>query len=184
MNTQTTRYEIELLQHTLGLSEQRREPYRNHFVAGEGHNDMRHLESLERAGLMERRRSPRFLSAGDIVFAATDAGREAAIAALPEPRKRTKADDWRDQDGCESFGEFLTNGRLPKFEQRRAYGDAPRDRYGCEYRMYRTQAWPHDYQRDVEGDWRATKKEAKASYKAALKARNAKAYECRLTPHP
>jgi hypothetical protein len=137
---------------------------------------MPHLEALELAGLMERRRSPGFLDAGDIVFAATDAGREVAIAALPKPRKRTKADDWRDRDGCESFGEFLCGGRLPKFESRQAYGAAPRDRYGYEYRMYRVRdAYWSDFHRDVEGDWCGSKEDAKASYKAALKARRAKA---------
>jgi hypothetical protein len=32
-------------------------------------------------------------------------------------------------------------------------------------------AYWSDYQRDVEGEWCATMKEAKASYKAALKAK-------------
>lgn len=169
---QATPYQISLLQHTLGLSERSREPYRNHFVAGNGHDDMRDLEALERAGLMERRRTPAFLADGDIVFAATDAGRETAIAALPEPeplRKRTRYEDYLDADGCagDSFGEFLCGDRLPKFERRTPFLGSWRD---TEYRMYRNHAFPYDFQRDVEGDWRKTMKEAKASYKAALKA--------------
>ena len=174
MNAQATPYQISLLHHTLGLSEHRRESYRNHFVAGHGHGDMRHLEALEQAGLMERRRSPGFLADGDIVFAVTDAGRDVAIAALPElkpPAKRTRYEDYLDADGCggDSFGEFLCGVRLPEFESR---PDLRRDeRYGVrtitEYRMYRR----YDYwTRDVQGGWCATKKEAKASYKAALKA--------------
>lgn len=162
-----TPYQISLLQHTLGLSEHRRDPYRNHFVAGHGHSDMRHLEELERAGLMERRQSPRFLVDGDIVFAATDAGREAAIDALPAPRKRTLADDWRDRDGDESFGEFLCGARLPEYEHRYARSGAGRN--VSEYRMFRRARWG-DYHHEVEGGWFRTKKEAKASYKAALKA--------------
>ena len=38
------------------------------------------LEALEAQGLMRRVRSPGFLGKGDIVFAATEAGRELAIA--------------------------------------------------------------------------------------------------------
>jgi hypothetical protein len=171
---QPTPYQISLLHHTLGLSEQRRESYRNHFVAGDGHHDMAHLEALERAGLMERRQTPKFLPAGDIVFAATDAGLKTAIATLPEPvppAKRSRYSEYLDADGCagDSFGEFLCGGRLPQFEQRQAYGNAPRDRCGYEYRMYRRMAYPYDYRRDVEGDWCGSKKDAKASYKAALK---------------
>ena len=154
---QATPYQIELLQHTLGLSEQRRESYRNHFVAGNGHSDMRHLEALERAGLMERRPAPPFLHDGDIVFAATDAGRETAIAALPVPRKRTRYEEYLDADGCagDSFGEFLCGMRLPEFETRR---DMRRDsRYGfvtvTEYRMFRrAERWT----RDVQVGWCTT----------------------------
>jgi hypothetical protein len=172
--TAITPYQVELLHHTLGLSERRRESFRNYFVAGEGHHDMHDLEALERAGLMERRATPGFLHAGDIVFAATDAGRDQAISALPEPREPTRYEDFLAHDGCcGSFGEYLTNGRVPKFEQRSAYGRAPRDRYGYEYRMYRTDVWPREYRRDVEGDWCASKKDAKASYKAVLKRRHA-----------
>jgi hypothetical protein len=178
MNAQVTQYQIELLHHTLGLNERRREPYRNHFVAGNGHSDMRHLEALERAGLMERRRAPAFLADGDVVFAATDTGRDAELAALPEPKppaKRTRYEDYLDADGCggDSFGEFLCGVRLPSFESRQ---DLRRDeRYGVrtitEYRMYRR----FDYwTRDVQGGWCATMKDAKASYKAALKAHKAR----------
>ena len=90
MSAQITQYQIELLQHTLGLRVDRRESYRNHFVAGTGHSDMRHLEALERAGLMERRRTPSFLPEDDVVFAATDAGHKLALDALPEPKPRTR----------------------------------------------------------------------------------------------
>jgi hypothetical protein len=186
VNAQATPYQIQILQHTLGLSERRRDPYRNHFVAGERHSDMRHLEALEQAGLMERRRSPGFLADGDIVFAATDAGRDAAIAALPEPRKPTRYEEYLRADGCggDSFGEFLCGSKLPEFESRQApygqkdgrWGYIGGDRYGNQYRMFR-RAYAHAYDyhgyRDVEGEWCATKKDAKASYKAALEARDA-----------
>jgi hypothetical protein len=169
MNAQPTTYQIELLQHTLGLTGKTRgnhTPHRNLFVAGDGHHDMKHLEALEGMGLMERRRSPSFLAAGDVVFAATDTGTAAALAALPEPKPRTKYEDYLDADGCagDSFGEFLCGGRLPEYEER---GDW-RNR---EYRMFRRTAWIWHWSsvRDVEGAWCKTMKEAKASYKAALK---------------
>lgn len=172
MNEQATPYQVSLLHHTLGLSERRREPYRNHFVASEKHSDIRHLEALERAGLMERRPAPKFLNQGDIVFAVTDAGHEAALAALPKPRKRTRYEEYLDADGCggDSFGEFLCGSKLPQFESEYDYRAG---RYHYRYRMYR-RAYAHDYDRhgyrDVESEWCATKKDAKASYKAALKA--------------
>jgi hypothetical protein len=174
MIAQATPYQIELLQHTLGLTGKTRgnhTPHRNLFVADAGHHDMKHLAALEGMGLMERRRSPGFLAAGDIVFAATDTGRATALAALPEPKPRTRYEDYLDADGCagNTFGEFLCGDRMPKFEQRRPlFGDSWRN---TEYRMYRNHAF---YKRDVEGDWCKTMKEAKASYKAALKRQHEK----------
>lgn len=160
----TTR-QIGLLHHTLGLNERTREPYRNHFVVGPGHHDMPDLLALEAAGLMERARRPGFLDGGDIVFRVTDAGIARALAALPAPRKRSRYEEYLDADGCagDSFGEFLCGSRLPEFEQCGGW----RDR---QYRMYRRTRGGWD--RDVQGEWRATKKEAKASYKAALQAYN------------
>lgn len=131
---------------------------------------MPHLEALESAGLMMRGRAPRFLDAGDVVFMTTDAGRELAIASLPEPPKRTRIDEWYDRDCSESFGEFLCGDRLPQFESRDAQPGRPRGRWGYEYRVYRNGQYPLHARREVEGEWCATKKAAKASYKAALKA--------------
>jgi hypothetical protein len=179
----TTPYQISLLHHTLGLNERRREPYRNHFVAGDGHHDMYHLSVLERAGLMERRATPKFLEPGDIVFAVTEAGREVAIAALPEPKppaKRTRYEDYLDADGCggDSFGEYLCGRGLPEFETQREFKRDPSRPdvndlvWVTEHRMYRLRRndWSFSRERDVQGEWCITKKEAKASYKAALKA--------------
>lgn len=173
MNAQASKYQIELLHHTLGLSERRRESYRNHFVAGSGHSDMPHLEALERAGLMERRRTPKFCDPADIVFAATDAGLELAIASIPIPPKVTKArsryEKYQDVGECyDSFAAFLGIEEV-NFEQRDSTGwpDYKRVR---QYRMYRGNCWS-SFSSDLKGDWCATMKEAKASYKAALKAR-------------
>ncbi len=169
-----TQYQLGLLHHTLGVTPERREPYRNHFVAGRGHSDLPDLQVLVDAGLMERSPKPGFLAADDTVFRVTDAGRVYALRHLPPappPRNRSRYEEYLDADGCagDSFAEFLCGGRLPQIEYRTAYGKSPRDRYGNEYRMYRHQAFPYDYRREVEGDWAPTRKAAKASYKAALK---------------
>lgn len=159
-----TAKQIELLQHTLGINENRREPYRNHFVASPEHHDMPDLEQLEAAGLMIRGHRPGFLPASDIVFYTTEAGRVLAITSLPEPKKQTRYEEYLHADGCagDSFGEFLCGTRLPEYEDR--------GRWPYEYRMYRRAPGAYtSYDRDVQGDWAPTKKEAKASYKAALK---------------
>lgn len=164
MDTPTSQ-QVHVLQHTLGLRIDRREPYRNHFVAGHGHHDMASLEALEAQGLMKRVRSPGFLGKGDIVFAATEAGRELAIASLPPIPKLTRYREFHQQASDASFGEFLCGRKLPKFEM-----DALSSR-GCgkvKYRMYREAGDEYGAVRDVQGEWRETKKEAKASYKEAL----------------
>lgn len=77
--------QVELLHHTLGLSIDRRESYRNYFVAGPGHHDMPDLEALEALGLMTRSRAPKFCADGDIVFRATDAGRAVCATSAFHP---------------------------------------------------------------------------------------------------
>lgn len=160
--------QIELLHHTLGLSGDRRTPYRNYFVAGAGHSDMPDLEALESLGLMTRSAAPKFCADNDIVFRTTDAGRTMAIDSLPPPSKRTRYSEWLDADCCESFGEFLCGSRLPKFEGRRHREGGGKTRW--QWRMYRRDGLGY---RQVVGDWADTKKAAKASYKRALKAQKA-----------
>ena len=165
-----TPQQVRLLQHTLGLSEHQRRSYRNHFVAGPGHHDMPDLESLEIQGLMARVRTPAFCEERDIVFVTTTAGAALALEHLPEPpppAKQTQYRQWLDADtGC-TFREWLCGSRLPKFETRGYVLNGTQ-----EYRMYRM-VWDGEWDshRDVQGQWATTKKEAKASYKAALKAR-------------
>lgn len=181
---QVTPYQVGLLHHTLGLSERRRESFRNYFVASEGHSDFRHLEALESAGLMARGPTPGFLNAGDIVFMATDAGREKATAALPAPRKLTRYQEYLRADGCrgESFGDFLCNGKLPEFESREGpfYSLSHPNHHLSrrrQYRMFRYEYFQDEFgwdkYREIEGEWCYSQKEAKASYKAALKAKKA-----------
>lgn len=168
--TTATAAQIGLLQHTLGINERNREPYRNHFVASAGHHDMKDLVQLEAAGLMIRGHRPGFLPGESIVFYTTKAGRVLAITSLPVPKKPTRYEEYLRADGCagDSFGEFLCGGRLPKVEYRSdSWHWDPRIPRG--YRMYREDSY---CRRDVEGQWCKTKAEAKASYKAALKARH------------
>lgn len=167
-----TPQQIDLLHHTLGLRVDRREPYRNYFVAGPGHHDMPDLEALESLGLMTRTRTPAFCNQSDIVFCTTEAGRALAIERLPEPPKRTRYHEWLAQDGNDSFGEFLCGIRLPTFETESEYRKVDgRWRYVYRHRMFR-KAWDgvYGHHHDVEGQWASTKKAAKASYKEALKA--------------
>ncbi|MFD1839102.1 hypothetical protein [Paracidovorax cattleyae] len=160
-----TTQQIQLLHHTLGLRPDQRDAHRNHFVAGPGHHDMPDLEALEASGLMARGRSPSFIDKTDVVFHATDAGRELALQELPQPAKRSQHGQWLDADCGETFAEWLCRYGVPRYDMRW-------DRQGrFEYRMYRS---PGGIRYDVTGDWAATKKAAKASYKAALKAHNSK----------
>lgn len=175
--TTATPHQIELLHHTLGMRPGQRDGRRNHFVAGHGHYDMPDLETLERLGLMARARTPAFLDQQDIVFSATDAGRALALERLPEPPpppKRSRYSEYLAADGCagDSFGEFLCGwGKAPKYETRGYCGYSSRNT--MEYRMYRN-GWDgvNGYYVDLRGEWAKTKKAAKASYKAALKARH------------
>ena len=157
-----TDQQLHLLHHTLGLNPERRESYRNYFVAGPGHHDMPDLEALETAGLMRRTRPPMFLERGDVVFRCTDVGKVFAIEQLPPPPKRTKYDEYLRSDSCDSFAEWL-GIVVPKLEVR----TLPRHQYL--YRYVRTRYLDNWYREEIAGEWCSTKKEAKASYKAELK---------------
>jgi len=151
---------LALLWHTLGVTPERREPYRNHFVADPGHYAMPDLQGLEAEGLMARARTPAFCCPDDVVFTVTDAGRRLALRLLPEPPKQTRYDEYLCSEYSESFADYL-GINVPEYESR---GDW-RNR---EYRMRRWVGLSSYI--DVQGEWARTKKEAKASYKAALKA--------------
>jgi hypothetical protein len=156
---------LHLLHHTLGLRPDHRESYRNHFVAGPGHHDQPDLEALELAGLMKRAPTPGFCEAADVVFVCTKAGKEYAINNLPpespKPR-RSNYSKYLNADTGHSFYEWLGINR-PEYEMR---GFPCR----CEYRMVRKDRSYFQINADIYGDWKPTKKAAKESYKAALKA--------------
>ena len=155
-----TESQLHILHHTLGLRPDRREPYRNYFVAGPGHHSMADIESLVESGLMVVARSPSFLDKDDITFMVTSSGREYAIDNLPPEPKRTKYEEYLRSECCESFSEWLGINK-PEYDYR-GYGP------NAEYRMFRRSGY--DQFNGVTGDWCKTMKDAKASYKEALKA--------------
>lgn len=148
--------QLHLLHHTLGVTPERRTPYRNHFVAGDGHHDMPDLLALEAAGLMKRSSTPKFCEQGDIVFTCTPAGQDHAALNLPMPPKRSRYWEFRDSDCGNSFAEWL-GIEVP----RRKYND-------CVWRCDPKYNWVRFESSKATGEYCKTLKEAKASYKAAL----------------
>jgi len=159
-----TQQQLGLLHHTLGVTPKHRTPYRNHFVAGQGHHDLADLTALEEAGLMGRSPTPAFCDVDDLVFHVTEAGRAFAIENLPQPPKLTKYGEYMDADYGHSFAEWL-GINLPRVEWNYKFGK------DALYRYVRND-WQH--RTDIAGEWKPTKKEAKATYKAALRAKKAK----------
>lgn len=155
-----TSSQLDILHHTLGVNPQRREPWRNHYVAGTGHYAQHDIAALVAAGMMAEGRRPAFLDPADQVYFVTDAGREAALERLPLPPKRTRYQEYLDSEVCESFAEWL-GIEVPRVHYRYGRGNEKTQmRY---YRIFR------DWRPTVYGDWAPTKKAAKASYKQALK---------------
>ena len=104
------------LLHALGLDKLHPEPWRNHFVAGEGHHDLPAIERLVAEGLMERARTPGFLAPGDMVFRATARGENVARVENrrlhpPPSRSERRYDAWLRADIGVTFGEWL-RGRM------------------------------------------------------------------------
>lgn len=159
--------QLGILWHTLGLTPERRESYRNYFVASNDHHDITTLRELETLGLMAIGHCPSFCEKGSINFMVTSVGKALALAHLPIPPKPTRYEKYLREESTLSFGEHLCSGRLPKFEQRGSSWNRT-----AEYRMYRKTWDEYDrtYYRDVQGEWMPTKKAAKATYKTALKA--------------
>lgn len=103
--------QLHILQHSLGLDEYGRgNPYRNHFVTGEGSKDHADCVALVDLGFMTRR-SGSALSGGDDVFTVTEAGRAAVVARSPAPPKvspgKQRYLDWLAYDSGISFIEYL-----------------------------------------------------------------------------
>ena len=152
---------IELMQHALGVSERHRESYRNYFLASKDSPDDLAWQALVANGLAKAGKAPEW-SCGDVVYQVTEAGKTVAISALPEPKKRTRYDEYLHSEVCESFAEWL-GIELPIYEDREV------GRYKYEYRMVRRSRAYWDSYYDICGDWMPTMKAAKASYKEALR---------------
>lgn len=161
---------LHILHHALGLSPDRREPYRNYYVAGKNNDSMPSLEVLEKSGMMKRVITPAFCNKDDIVFTCTVAGISYAIEHLPPKPIRTKWEKYLRADCFESFSQYL--GINKPFFETRGYGRS------AKFRMLRRDlsvSW--SVFPEVSGDWKPTKKEAKESYKAALKSFGARLKE-------
>ncbi|MDW2743678.1 hypothetical protein [Atlantibacter subterraneus] len=152
---------IELMQHALGVSERHRESYRNYFLASKNSPDDLAWQALVANGLAKAGKAPEW-SCGDVVYQVTEAGKTVAISALPEPKKRTRYDEYLHSEVCESFAEWL-GIELPVYEQREV------GRYKYEYRMVRRSRAYWDSYYEICGDWMPTMKAAKVSYKEALR---------------
>lgn len=70
--------QIELARHALGLPNKRRRSYRNHFVAGEGHNDYVAWCDMVEKGLARGKKGSQ-LTGGDPVFWLTRLGAERVL---------------------------------------------------------------------------------------------------------
>ncbi|MDU7096891.1 MAG: hypothetical protein E6314_00225 [Enterobacter sp.] len=151
---------IELMQHALGVSERNRESYRNYFLASKDSPDDLAWQALVANGLAKAGKAPEW-SCGDVVYQVTEAGKTVAISALPEPKKRTRYEEYLDADSCQPFSEWLLGYRLPEVEYSR---DGKCRMFRCSYDA--AYGYPR---RDVEGEWCDTKKAAKATYKEALR---------------
>lgn len=179
MDNKPTEAQVGLLWHTLGLRPECRDSrtvYRNRFLAGPGHSDMTDLEALVTLGLMGSRKPPAFCDQSEILYFATKEGERFAIVEMPPAPpapKRTNFDAYLDESECyDSFAHFL-GIRMPRYQGRGERGKR-------EYRMVRYMRNVGRFHSseylllcepvEVAGEWCLDKKEAKASYKAALKA--------------
>lgn len=155
MTNTVTDKQLSLLNHTLGLSEWNRTPNRNYFMTGENSGDFAGLIALVDAGMMTKRVNAEWLGGG-FFFAATDLGQEYALSRLPapkEPKKKSRYEEFLDADCGFSFGEWLVID-LPKRE----------------FQWNGRSEWTYRFtSRRGTGEWCKTLKEAKASYKAAIK---------------
>ena len=178
-----TEKQLGLLWHTLGLCPERpdrRNITRNHFLTSPGYDDANNLDVLVAAGLMTCGKPPAFCPQDEVVYRATDEGKQFALDKLPPappPPKRTKFDEYLDECECyDGFAHFL-GINMPLYQQRGEWRDReyrmvryPRDSVYRQYRRhYSFTQWSPYETLEVAGEWAPTMKEAKANYKAALK---------------
>lgn len=173
---------LHILQHSLGLDQYGRgRQYRNHYVAGG--DDVGRCQELAAMGYMREHKMSPALTGGSPCFVVTDRGFEAVAlyspAPPPEPKltaAQKRYQEHLDADGCWSFAESL-GITVPRLESENRWIDREyKDGLmvaGHYQRCYRYTRLRRYYWGDeiTAGDWKPTKKEAKASYKEALRQR-------------
>lgn len=164
--------QLHILQHSLGLDQygQGRQ-YRNHYVAGG--KDIDHCRELVGMGYMREHKMAPELTGGGPCFVVTDRGFEAVALFSPAPPPPPKVNSAKKRyldhlryDGGLTFAESL-GITVPDVETRH---DWIGRKTLWQYRYCRTIRYPWGLD-VIEGEWKPTKKEAKASYKAALQRR-------------
>lgn len=178
-----TKEQLCILQHSLGLDQygQGRQ-YRNHYVAGPGHHSYSDLLELVTLSYMKERPATA-ISGGNPWFSVTREGIDAVAQFSPAPppppkvnRAQKRYRDHLSYDGGLTFAESL-GITVPRVDTQDIwFHGAMKDGQwvsGHYKTMHRYQRITRHYwgQDVIEGEWMPTKKEAKASYKAALAAR-------------
>lgn len=186
---EATEKQLGLLWHTLGLCAERsdrRSITRNHFLTSPGYDDSNNLDVLVAAGLMTCGKAPAFCSEDEVVYRATDEGKQFALDKLPPPpppARRTKFDAYLDECECyDGFAHFLGINQ-PQLQTRGSWGNYeyrmvryPRGSACREHRRpTRFARWSPYETLEVAGEWARNMKLAKASYKEALRFHLAKA---------
>lgn len=177
-----TEQQLEKLRHTLGLN-YHDTITRNYFHAGPEGEDA-DLVALKAAGLMFSRKAPAFCAEGDVVFHATEAGKEYAMARQPvrKPVKRTVWQQFISSD-MDNFLDFLEI-ESPRYEVCTKRLHPSEDPLGVQ--LFNLHLMPfRTFYRMISprgtGEWCETKKAAKASYKADMKARKDKVKEAKAS---
>src|SRR5690606_3444871 len=108
---EATEKQLGLLWHTLGLNPECRLSSRNYFLTSPGYDDANNLDVLVEAGLMTCGKAPAFCPQDEVVYRATDEGKQFALDKLPPvppPPKRTRFDEYLDECECyDGFAHFL-----------------------------------------------------------------------------
>jgi hypothetical protein len=113
MENQAIESDYSVMHHALGITDPSQPaPYRNHFVASNGHHDMPALERLCSDGLMVEGGKPSFCDDRSRVFYVTDSGKAVAMETRPKPPKMTRSQKRYQRyleygDGFESFLDYL-----------------------------------------------------------------------------
>jgi hypothetical protein len=102
---------LSILQHSLGVDQfGRGRQYRDHFVAGPGHEDYETCVGATAKGLMRHFEQPNVV--GGHIFIVTDAGRAHVAENSPPPPKLSRSQqryrDYLNADCGLSFGEWLS----------------------------------------------------------------------------